>query len=89
MRGRWIFGVAVAFLTVVMVGLTVIALVQEDVDWGWWWVVPIAGGIILAVLGFRIMVHLATEAAERADRELDDAEAHALPGHEDGDPAGR
>lgn len=65
-RGLW-FAV-VAFLVVFMAATVVIALVQDDVAWGWWWVAPIAGVFVVVVLALRLAVQRSVEAAERADR---------------------
>lgn len=64
-------GIVVSLLSLFMVGTVVIALVQDDVAWGWWWVVPIGGMFVLMIIGFRILVQRSAEAAERLDRELD------------------
>lgn len=64
-------GIVVSLLSLFMVGTVVIALVQDDVAWGWWWVVPIGGVFVLMIIGFRILVQRSAEAAERLDRELD------------------
>lgn len=78
-----LFGVFVAFLALVMVGTVALALGQGTLGWGWWWVVPLAGGIILAVLGFRLLLQRALERQDAEDRRLDaleqDADRH-LPG---------
>ncbi len=60
-----------SLLSLFMVGTVVIALLQDDVAWGWWWVVPIGGVFVLMIIGFRILVQRSAEAAERLDRELD------------------
>ena len=62
---------AVTLMSVFMVGTVVIAFIQDDVDWGWWWAVPIGGGFVAAIIGFRLLVQRAGEEAERLDRELD------------------
>lgn len=67
-RLAWALGL---LLAVFMVATVIVALVQDDVGWGWWWAVPVGGGFAAAVVGFRILVQRAQEAAERADR-LDD-----------------
>lgn len=59
----------VVLIAVFMVGTLVIALTQDDIGWGWWWVVPVAGVFLLAIIGFRVAVQRSVEAAERADRE--------------------
>lgn len=61
----------VIFLAIVMVGTVVIALAQDAIGWGWWWVVPMAGGIILTIGVFRLLVQRAVERQEALDRELD------------------
>ena len=61
-------GVIVVFMTATLV----IALTQEQLDWGWWWAVPMAGFFLVAIIGFRILVQKAAEAAEREDRRADE-----------------
>ena len=63
--------VVVTLLSLFMVGTVVIALLQDDVAWGWWWAVPIGGVFVLSIIGFRMLVQRSAEAAERLDRELD------------------
>ena len=65
--------VAVTVMSLFMVGTVVIALLQDDVDWGWWWAVPIGGMFVVMLIGFRVLVQRSAEAAERLDRELDAA----------------
>ena len=66
----------VTALVVVLVGFMMatvaIAFGQDDIDWGWWWAVPLGGFFVLVVLGFRVLVQRSQEAAERADREADE-----------------
>lgn len=71
MSTKLLVGIVVSLLSLFMVGTVVIALVQDDVAWGWWWVVPIGGMFVLMIIGFRILVQRSAEAAERLDRELD------------------
>lgn len=71
MSTKALVSVAVSLLALFMVATVVIALVQDDVEWGWWWTVPIGAGFVLAVIGFRLLVQRSSEAAERMDRELD------------------
>lgn len=59
----------VALIVVFMIATVVIALTQEDIGWGWWWAVPLGGGFIAAIVGFRVLIQRAQEAADRADRE--------------------
>ncbi|WGT47739.1 hypothetical protein [Tessaracoccus lacteus] len=54
-------------LVLFMVATVAIAIWQEDIGWGWWWAVPVGGGFIAAIVGFRILVQRSQEAAERAD----------------------
>ncbi|RMB58165.1 hypothetical protein [Tessaracoccus antarcticus] len=61
----------VTLMSLFMVGTVVIALMQDDIEWGWWWAVPIGGVFVLAIIGFRVLVQRSAEAAERLDRELD------------------
>lgn len=58
-----------AMIVIFMTGTVVIALGQDDFDWGWWWAVPLGGFFVLAIIGFRVLVQRSQEAAERADRE--------------------
>ena len=67
--------VLVSLIAVFMVGTVVIALTQEDLNWGWWWAVPVGGVFLLAIAGFRVLVQRSQEAAERADREVGDQPA--------------
>lgn len=60
----------VVALMLFMVATVVVALFQEDLGWGWWWAVPVGGGFIAAMWGFRLLVQRSQEAAERADRQL-------------------
>lgn len=69
----------VTLLSLFMVATVVVAIWQEDFNWGWWWTVPVGAGFLLVIIGFRILVQRSQEAAERADRE---AEALGEPGVE-------
>lgn len=71
MSTKALVSVAVTLLALFMVATVVIALVQDDVEWGWWWTVPIGAVFVLAIIGFRLLVQRSSEAAERMDRELD------------------
>lgn len=62
----------VVLIALFMIGTVVIALGQDDFEWGWWWAVPLGGAFVLVILGFRVLVQRSQEAAERADRELDE-----------------
>ena len=62
----------VTMLSLFMVATVVVAIWQEDFNWGWWWTVPVGGGFVALVIGFRVLVQRSQEAAERADRELDE-----------------
>lgn len=73
MRRRGLVVSAIVFMVLFMLATLVIALFQEDMNWGWWWVVPLCGGFVVALLGFRFAVQKSVEAAERADREADAA----------------
>jgi len=66
--GRLVWAL-VALIVVFMAGTVVVALGQEDMDWGWWWAVPVGGLFLLAIIGFRVLVQRSLEAAERADAE--------------------
>lgn len=56
-----------AILAVFMVATVVVAIWQEKLGWGWWWAVPVGGGFLAVVVGFRILVQRSQEAADRAD----------------------
>lgn len=60
-----------ALIVVFMIGTLVVAIWQEDLGWGWWWAVPVGGGFVLAILGFRVLVQRAQEAERREDAEDD------------------
>lgn len=62
------------FLATVLVGTVVIAIAQDAIGWGWWWVVPMSGGIILTILMFRLLVQRALERQNAEDRRLDELE---------------
>ncbi len=74
MRTRRLVVSLVTLLALFMIATVVVALWQEDFKWGWWWAVPVGGGFLLLIIGFRVLVQRAQEAAERADREADEAE---------------
>ncbi|AQP46247.1 hypothetical protein BW730_00305 [Tessaracoccus aquimaris] len=57
----------VTLLSLFMVATVVVAIWQEDFNWGWWWTVPVGGGFLLLIIGFRVLVQRSQEAAERAD----------------------
>ncbi|MDO5737305.1 MAG: hypothetical protein Q4P15_12610 [Propionibacteriaceae bacterium] len=63
--------VMVVLWAVFMVSTVVIALLQDDVAWGWWWAVPLGGVFVISIIGFRFLVQRAADAEERLDRELD------------------
>ncbi len=63
--------VLIPLLALFMLATVIIALAQDDIGWGWWWAVPIGGGFVIALIGFRLLVQRAAEEAERLDRELD------------------
>lgn len=75
MPRRGIWAAVVVYIVVFMSATLAIALFQEDMNWGWWWVVPIGVFFVVATIGFRVLVQRSHEAAERADREADEAEA--------------
>ena len=66
--------ILVSILAAFMVATVVVAVWQERLGWGWWWAVPVGGGFLLLIIGFRVLVQRSQEAAERADREADEAE---------------
>jgi len=63
--------ILVPLLAVFMLATVVIALLQDEFEWSWWFSVPIGGGFVIAIIGFRLLVQRAAEEAERLDRELD------------------
>jgi len=63
--------ILVPLLAVFMLATVVIALLQDEFEWSWWISVPIGGGFVIAIIGFRLLVQRAAEEAERLDRELD------------------
>ncbi len=71
MSTKVLLRILVPLLFLFMLATVIIALIQDDVDWGWWWAVPIGGGFVIAIIGFRLLVQRAAEEAERLDRELD------------------
>lgn len=64
-------GLLVALWSLFMVSTVVIALLQDDVAWGWWWAVPLGGVFVVSIIGFRVLVQRSAERTERLDRELD------------------
>lgn len=72
MSTKTLVRILVPLLSLFMLATVIIALVQDDVEWGWWWAVPIGGGFVIAIIGFRLLVQRAGEEAERLDRELDE-----------------
>ena len=73
MRGRRLVVSAIVFMVSFMLATLVIALFQEDMNWGWLWVLPLCGGFVIALIGFRVAVQKSVEAADRAGREADSA----------------
>ncbi len=71
MSTKTLVRILVPLLALFMLATVIIALAQDDIDWGWWWAVPIGGGFVIALIGFRLLVQRAGEEAERLDRELD------------------
>lgn len=69
----------VALIAVFMIGTVAIAITQDNIGWGWWWAVPLGGFFILAIIGFRVLVQRSQEAADRADREFDEAQGERPP----------
>ena len=63
--------ILVPVLAVFMLFTVVVALLQDEFEWSWWFSVPIGGGFVVAIIGFRLLVQRAAEEAERLDRELD------------------
>ncbi len=54
-------------IVVFMIGTVIVAVWQDDIGWGWWWAVPVGGSLVLAILGFRLLVQRAQEAERRED----------------------
>lgn len=71
MSTKTLVRILVPLLAVFMLATVVIALLQDAVEWSWWFSVPIGGGFVIAIIGFRLLVQRAAEEAERLDRELD------------------
>lgn len=67
--------VLVWILALFMVATVFVAVFQESIGWGWWWVLPVGAGFVALIIGFRLAVQRAGERAERLDAELDAAEA--------------
>ena len=72
MSTKRLMTILVSILVVFMVATVVVAVWQERLGWGWWWTVPVGGGFVALVIGFRVLVQRSQEAAELADRELDE-----------------
>ncbi|MBK7822678.1 MAG: hypothetical protein IPJ61_16835 [Tessaracoccus sp.] len=68
-----LMAILVSILAVFMVATVVVAVWQEQLGWGWWWAVPVGAGFVALIIGFRVVVQRAQEAAERADREFDES----------------
>lgn len=71
MTTRRLVTALVTLLTGFMVATLAVAIWQEDFNWGWWWAVPVGGVFLVAIIGFRLLIQRAQEAADRADREPD------------------
>lgn len=71
MSTKTLVRILVPLLAVFMLATVVIALLQDEFEWSWWISVPIGGGFVIAIIGFRLLVQRAAEEAERLDRELD------------------
>lgn len=63
--------VLITVLALFMAATVVIAVWQEDLGWGWWWAVPLGGGFVLLIIGFRLIIQRLEEANRRRDAELD------------------
>lgn len=68
---RRLVGALSALIVVFMISTIIVAVWQESIGWGWWWAVPVGGGFLLAILGFRVLVQRAQEAERREDAEDD------------------
>ena len=71
MRSKRAVVALIVLIVVFMIGTVTIAVTQESIGWGWWWAVPLGGAFIAAIVGFRVLIQRAQEAADRIDRELD------------------
>lgn len=71
MSTKTLVRILVPLLALFMLFTVVIALLQDEFEWSWWFSVPIGGGFVIAIIGFRLLVQRAAEEAERLDRELD------------------
>lgn len=76
MRLKPVVVALIVLIVVFMIGTVAIAITQGNIGWGWWWAVPLGGFFILAIIGFRVLVQRSQEAADRADREFDEAQGH-------------
>lgn len=74
MTTKRLMAILVSILVVFMVATLAVALWQEEMGWGWWWAVPVGGGFVLLVIGFRLLVQRSQDAADRADRADREAE---------------
>ncbi len=71
MSTKTLVRILVPLLAVFMLFTVMIALLQDEFEWSWWFSVPIGGGFMIAIIGFRLLVQRAAEEAEHLDRELD------------------
>lgn len=64
---RRLVTILVIVLALFMAATVAVALWQEEMGWGWWWAVPVGGGFVALMIGFRLLVQRSQEAADLAD----------------------
>ena len=63
--------ILVTLLALFMVATVIIAVWQQSLGWGWWWVVPLGAGFVVLVIVFRVLMQHADDRAQLLDAELD------------------
>ena len=71
MSAKRLTTILVVLLAIFMVATVIIAIWQGPMGWGWWWTLPLGGGFVLVVLGFRLVIQKMEEENRRRDAELD------------------
>ena len=61
----------VTLLSLFMIATVNIAVWQQSLGWGWWWVVPLGAGFVALVIVFRVLMQRADDRAQLLDAELD------------------
>ncbi|MBO1031048.1 hypothetical protein IPV09_06825 [Tessaracoccus sp. SD287] len=61
----------VTLLSLFMIATVIIAVWQQSLGWGWWWVVPLGAGFVALVIVFRVLMQRADDRAQLLDAELD------------------